>query len=307
MVTVAVQRGHCFRTTGSTGTAGTYRGQRRTEQQFADTLARAMKRTMEARGHRVAVLTADEPVPPTYLFVALHQDGSNNPAVRGASIGYQTAASARYGSIFKALYSVAGWPGGFRADNYTRALAGYYGFRRASSTIELIVEHGFATNTDDNRWQWDHIDTIAAVHADTLDHYLDRPKGPTVPKYHAKTPTPTLRSGSKGPEVVKLQALLAEMAANGNVIPSPGPVDGDYGPRTAKAVEALQRLLKLSIDGIYGPQTAGALSRFLTFLDAIDNHPDPPAPPAKPGPNDGPLSAAAVAQVRRIHRDEESR
>ena len=307
MVTVAIQRGHCFRTRGSTGTSGTYRGQRRTEQQFADTLARAMKRTLEARGHQVAVLTADEPVPPAWLFVALHQDGSSNPNVRGASVGYQTSPSARYGAIFKALYSVAGWPGGFRADNYTRAMSQYYGFRRANSTVEIIVEHGFATNHADETWMWDHIGTIARVHADTLDHYLDRPGGPTMPKYHPKTPTPTLRTGSTGPQVTKLQALLAQMAANGDVIPSPGPVDGIYGSRTATAVEALQRLLKVAADGVYGPNTAGALSRFLTFLDAIDDHPNPPATPGNPGPDDGPLSAAAVAQVRRIHRDEDSR
>jgi hypothetical protein len=124
---------------------------------------------MTERGHRVFVLTADEAVPKTDVFIALHQDGSTNSRARGASVGYQTDRSEAYAQTWKNRYADAGWPGGFRADNYTAALRNYYGFRRASSPVEVLMEHGFATNRLDEDWMWDHIDRIARVHADTLD------------------------------------------------------------------------------------------------------------------------------------------
>jgi hypothetical protein len=104
------------------------------------------------------------------VFVALHQDGSTNPKARGASIGYPPSSqpSRDYGHIFKRLYAVAGWPGGWRPDNYTSALANYYAFRRTSAPVKLLVEHGFATNRADADWMWDNLDLIAGVHAETI-------------------------------------------------------------------------------------------------------------------------------------------
>ena len=127
---------------------------------------------MTERGHRVYVLTADEPVPKTDVFIAFHQDGSNSSAAHGASVGYQTSLSRAYATTWKALYQAAGWPGGFRPDNYTPGLRGYYGFRKAQSRVEVIFEHGFATNHSDANWMWDNIERTAIVHADTLDGYF---------------------------------------------------------------------------------------------------------------------------------------
>jgi len=170
MASIAIQRGHCFRTRGATGTSG-HRG---TEQQYADRLAKACAKMMRDRGHTVYVLTADEAVPKTDVFVAFHQDGSISSSAHGASVGYQTARSKAYATTWKILYEQAGWPqkSGFRPDNYTSALRNYYGFRRASSDAEVIFEHGFATNQRDENWMWDHLETTARVHADTLDSFV---------------------------------------------------------------------------------------------------------------------------------------
>jgi hypothetical protein len=60
----------------------------------------------------------------------------------------------------------------------------------------------------------------------------------------ASTPgRPTLRRGSKGELVLKLQALLAVNA------------DGDFGGKTEAAVRALQRARGIVPDGIVGPKT----------------------------------------------------
>ncbi|SET64653.1 LysM domain-containing protein [Natronincola peptidivorans] len=64
---------------------------------------------------------------------------------------------------------------------------------------------------------------------------------------------PTLRRGSRGDSVRKLQQLLADAGFD------PGPVDGIFGPRTEEAVRAFQRNKGLTVDGIVGVATWTAL------------------------------------------------
>ena len=54
----------------------------------------------------------------------------------------------------------------------------------------------------------------------------------------------TLREGSTGPEVTKLQAKLNELGF------SPGSVDGNFGPGTEAALIAFQQAKGLAADGI---------------------------------------------------------
>jgi lysozyme len=66
---------------------------------------------------------------------------------------------------------------------------------------------------------------------------------------------PTLRLGSTGPEVVRLQKLLNE-----ELVPSPGlAADGTFGPKTAAAVRSFQSQNGLQADGVVGPATWQAL------------------------------------------------
>ena len=62
-----------------------------------------------------------------------------------------------------------------------------------------------------------------------------------------------LRSGDRGPQVVRLQELCA---ASGR---DPGPIDGIFGPATRRAVEKLQGEQSLVRDGVVGPDTWSAL------------------------------------------------
>jgi immune inhibitor A len=64
---------------------------------------------------------------------------------------------------------------------------------------------------------------------------------------------PVLRKGSKGPAVRRLQQSLINLGFN------PGPVDGDFGPKTDQAVRAYQASRGLVADGIVGPLTWAAL------------------------------------------------
>lgn len=79
--------------------------------------------------------------------------------------------------------------------------------------------------------------------------------------------TTTLRIGSHGPAVLALQRTLASKGH------SPGPLDGDYGLRTAAAVAGYQRAEGLVVDGVAGPETLGALGLAGAAAPAPDSAP----------------------------------
>jgi len=73
---------------------------------------------------------------------------------------------------------------------------------------------------------------------------------PQVPR----ASSPQLAEGSRGAQVTTLQRFLK------NRDPSLE-VDGNFGPRTAAAVQSFQRASGLDVDGVVGPQTQAAIAR----------------------------------------------
>lgn len=76
-------------------------------------------------------------------------------------------------------------------------------------------------------------------------------------------PTPTLRLGSTGQEVVELQnacKFWGWYTFNS---------DGNFGPRTDAAVRRMQVALKITADGVYGPRTAEAYRQFVISMMSI--------------------------------------
>lgn len=144
---VVVQRGHVPRKTGKTGAPG--------EQKFAIAAAERVAFHLSRLGHRVSVIDADPPSVSHYrgdLFIALHYDSSPNPSTRGASVGYRSAEGHDFADAWKRHYAANGWAGGFRDDNYTDALRGYYGVKRAveqGTRTALIIEAGFHSHHGD--------------------------------------------------------------------------------------------------------------------------------------------------------------
>ncbi|MEM6403770.1 MAG: peptidoglycan-binding protein [Cyanobacteria bacterium P01_D01_bin.116] len=72
-----------------------------------------------------------------------------------------------------------------------------------------------------------------------------------------QTQNPTLKNGSQGEDVKKVQQIL-NVAINANLT-----VDGVFGSNTEKAVKQFQTNNNLSSDGVVGPQTWAALNEFL--------------------------------------------
>ncbi|MGH8868412.1 MAG: N-acetylmuramoyl-L-alanine amidase [Actinomycetes bacterium] len=145
MALVIVQMGHCFRRKTATGTPG--------EQLFAKRTGDACGRVLPDRGHQVRVIRADDPAG-AYLgdvFLAVHCDGSTDTTAHGAGVGYQSTSGRAVARAFTTAYAARGWRG-FRPDNATPALKGYYGVTIARSQgvpFAFVLQAGFLTNGHD--------------------------------------------------------------------------------------------------------------------------------------------------------------
>ncbi|MCE7991548.1 MAG: hypothetical protein HEP71_06190 [Roseivirga sp.] len=68
------------------------------------------------------------------------------------------------------------------------------------------------------------------------------------PETNLDIPNPTLKVGSRGVEVIKLQHTLNELGY------PVGAADGMFGPRTEKMLKKMQAKEQITVDGIYGKQ-----------------------------------------------------
>ena len=91
----------------------------------------------------------------------------------------------------------------------------------------------------------------------------------------------TIREGDENAAVERLQERLVERG----LLP-PGSADGDFGPNTRRAVEALQREQGLEVDGIVGRDTRGALGQAPTTPSETPR-PTPAEPAPEPGAGGG--------------------
>jgi hypothetical protein len=141
---LVVQMGHCYRKTGATGTTG--------EQNYATAVGDFCMELLNGRsGWTVNTTLADEDDYKGDAFIAVHCDGSIHPGARGSSVGYRTPEGQAFAHAWKRAYAARGWPI-FRPDNYTAALAGYYGVKHAVAAKNrraIIIECGFLTSPDD--------------------------------------------------------------------------------------------------------------------------------------------------------------
>ena len=82
--------------------------------------------------------------------------------------------------------------------------------------------------------------------------------------------TPTLSRDASGNSVTALQTGLKKYGTSAT---DPGPVDGDFGPKTEGAVKAYQQDRGVHVDGIVGDQTwwapSGAAGATLASLSGL--------------------------------------
>lgn len=260
---LVVQRGHCYRTTGATGAPG--------EQEFATKTAARVEARVKALGHSVRIINADVS-DVNYrgdAFVALHYDSSSSSSAGGASVGYQSPEGRKIAEFWKRHYVANGWNRGFRGDNYTAALAGYYGVRRAvaqGNRTAFISEAGFHSNPGDAALLAapkgpDRVAiAIASAIVDIFGANCPKPSETKIPPFPG-----TVVRGDSGADVRAWQTQLTAL---------PGydlAVDGEFGPITENHVIWFQATHSkapwfLRVDGIAGPATWHALMDARGFI-----------------------------------------
>lgn len=229
MVAVVIQMGHCFRRSGATGT--------HREQEFASTVGPRLQSALRVRGHGASLIGADDSVPDSDVFVALHCDGNVNGGIRGASVGYPDSKGSRLAQAWKQEHTRQGFPGGWHSDNYTDALRRYYGFGRSGAPYRFLAEHGTTTNRSDEAWLFANIDRCVQAHVDAIGSLFSHPNpspatpGDAVGKYGHKF---AIRDPKVAPDD---KGRIPHWAVNANgdtfawngarPIPNIGSLDGD--------------------------------------------------------------------------------
>ena len=129
------------------------------------------------------------------------------------------------------------------------------------------------------------------------------PAAPTAPGSLGSIsaePSSFLRNGSSGPQVEELQKMLKDAGFD------PGPLDGQFGPKTRAAVLAFQQAKGIAVDGIVGPQTKAALlgqpiPATPGGSPATPANPSTPAAPVAPTPG-GTSSTAKALEAEALQK-----
>lgn len=148
-------------------------------------IAKATAAKLEAKGYEVEILPAV--VPPGYrahLFIAIHADGSNDPAATGwRAAAPRRDATHRAGRMVELLQETYGAATGLaRLPTVTRRMQSYYAFnsRRYDHalhpmTIAVILETGFLTSAADRRVIVDNPDRVAQGIVDAVVRFPETP------------------------------------------------------------------------------------------------------------------------------------
>lgn len=172
---VLVQAGHIApREPGFEGGTGTVR-----EQEFTRLLRDRLVAFLKLDG-RFEVLPEPGDLPDGVKVDAAifeHGDGSASKSASGFSFGFPNyPANRRLAQLIAVEYGkIPGHPP-HHSDNYTRDLAGYYGFKRVSTPgPEVLVESGFLTNPAEQKWLFAHVTDLAEAQYAALLSYFDLP------------------------------------------------------------------------------------------------------------------------------------
>ena len=232
---LVIQSGHYGRTSGATGGPG--------EAKLAYRIAQAAKTLVDAvDGWTATIIPADADVDGTDpyrryrgdAFIALHADASGSSSVRGSSVGYRSDPEAR--ALAHAWHAewrrrVGTNVGPARSDNYTSALSGYYGTRRAAAvgnTRACIVEHGFMTNPDERAY----LESPEAVaHAAAAVCVAVTGKAPTVTTTTNGDPMLRIKHDDRGVDVAAMQRMIRTI--DNTLLPRFG-ADGHWGDETSR-------------------------------------------------------------------------
>ncbi len=109
------------------------------------------------------------------------------------------------------------------------------------------------------------VQILRNYYGNNIEIVNDAPLRGYTPSY----PGTPLRTGSRGPNVVRLQVMLNRIGQNYPAIPRIASVDGIFGPQTENAVRTFQQIFGLQADGIVGKATWYRLVRLYVGVNNL--------------------------------------
>ena len=109
------------------------------------------------------------------------------------------------------------------------------------------------------------VQILRNYYGDNIEIVRDAPLRGYTPSY----PGTPLRTGSRGPNVVRAQVMLNRIGRAYPAIPKIPAVDGIFGPQTEAAVRKFQQIFGLTVDGIIGKATWYRLVRLYVGVNAL--------------------------------------
>ena len=114
---------------------------------------------------------------------------------------------------------------------------------------------------------------------------------PSTP-YTGKLPTKTVKKGSKGTNVKRVQKFLNWC------IKAKLKVDGSCGKNTVAAIKKFQKQYKLKVDGVFGSQSRAKAKKIIAAHQPVPAPAPTPAPTPAPAPAPTPVPVASTAAQR---------
>jgi N-acetylmuramoyl-L-alanine amidase/Mannosyl-glycoprotein endo-beta-N-acetylglucosaminidase len=143
--------------------------------------------------------------------IFLHADGAENTAARGYSVGFPSFDVNRRLAhlIAEEIEKLPGHPPR-RPDNNTTDMAQYYGFHHVETPgPEVLVEHGFVTNSQEHAWLKQHVNDLAHAEFSALCRFFGFGADPDVPQPVVDHDQPVVDHGAVTPDSVLAAAARA--------------------------------------------------------------------------------------------------
>ena len=123
-----------------------------TEREWTPVVADEATRVLRAHGYTVLRRPADYDEHDTArAAVFIHFDGADPACASGTSVGYPDTTGSAFVEAWKTRYR-AWFPYRYAADNFTKNLHQYYGFRKVDAPQKMLIEFGEMTCPPQFAW-----------------------------------------------------------------------------------------------------------------------------------------------------------
>lgn len=194
--------------------------------------------------------------------ISNHVNSYTSSSAKGVEVAHSIHAKDTWAmEVFDAVVNEGAYPRRVFTKKIDDKTDFYFMHRETGSVQTIIVEYGFATNSEDieklikdwNKYARGVVISTCKYWGIDYSELLNSKEEPENEYY--------LKVGMKGPKVKELQENLIELGFSSYM--KPFGADSIFGKATRDTVIAFQRKYDLEVDGIAGVETLGKIERLL--------------------------------------------